>query len=159
METNIGISTDNRKAVAFELAKLLADEYVLCTKTKKAHWNLEGADFYSKHIFFETQFGQLDAIIDKVAERIRTLGHYATGSLKQFLELTHLDEITEDGNNSTTYINELLSDHESIIIHLRENIHRFGNEYQDFGTSDFITCLMQEHEKMAWFLRSHLHQN
>jgi starvation-inducible DNA-binding protein len=156
METNIGITAENRKAVAFELAKLLADEYVLFTKTKKAHWNVEGADFYSKHKLFETQFGQLDIIIDSVAERIRTLGHYATASLKSFLELTHLDEMTDGGNDSSLYIKELVSDHESIIIHLRENIHRFGHEYQDFGTSDFITCLMQEHEKMSWFLRSHI---
>jgi starvation-inducible DNA-binding protein len=49
-----------------------------------------------------------------------------------------------------------LEDHESIIIKLRENIHRFVNEYQDFGSGDFITGLMEEHEKMAWFLRAHL---
>lgn len=160
MYTNIGITENNRQAVAKELAILLADEYVLYTKTKNAHWNIEGLDFYDKHKFFETQFGQLDDIIDRVAEHIRTLGHYAFATLKSFLELTHLAEIEDGGNGDTNdskaYIKDLLSDHESIIIHCRENIHRFGNEYKDFGSSDFITGLMEEHEKMAWFLRSHL---
>ncbi len=57
MNTNIGVTDGNRLAVANELAKLLADEYVLYTKTRNAHWNIEGADFFDKHKFFETQFG------------------------------------------------------------------------------------------------------
>ena len=60
MKPGIGITDKNRKAVAAELAKLLADEYVLYTKTRNAHWNVEGPDFYEKHKFFETQFEQLD---------------------------------------------------------------------------------------------------
>jgi starvation-inducible DNA-binding protein len=44
----------------------------------------------------------------------------------------------------------------SVIIFLRENINRFANDFKDAGTSDFITSLMEEHEKMAWMLRSHL---
>jgi starvation-inducible DNA-binding protein len=77
MNTEIGITTDHRKAVSTALALILADEMVLYTKTKNAHWNVEGPDFYDKHKFFETQFEQLDAMIDNVAERIRSLGHYA----------------------------------------------------------------------------------
>jgi starvation-inducible DNA-binding protein len=66
MKTEIGITDNNRKAVATALAKVLSDETVLYIKTKNAHWNIEGADFYEKHKFFETQFGQLDEIIDSV---------------------------------------------------------------------------------------------
>ena len=106
---------------------------------------------------FETQVHQLDEIVDSVAERIRSLGHYAPATLKAFLELTHLMEVKRDKNNeSKTHITELLADHESIIIHCRENIHYFGNELKDFGTSDFITNLMLVHEKMAYLLRAHL---
>jgi starvation-inducible DNA-binding protein len=49
-----------------------------------------------------------------------------------------------------------LGDHETIIIHLRENINRYADEWKDAGTSDFITGLMETHEKMAWMLRAHL---
>ncbi len=156
METNIGLTDNNRQAVSNELAKLLADEYVLYTKTRNAHWNIEGDDFFDKHNFFETQFQQLDDIIDSVAERIRSLGHYAYATLKSYLELTHLTEVNREKNDGQGYLNELLSDHESIIIHCRENIHRFANEDKDLGSSDFITQLMETHEKMAWLIRSHL---
>lgn len=156
MKANIGITETNRAAVVMELSKILADEYVLYTKTKNAHWNLEGPDFYDKHKFFEAQFIELDAIIDSVAERIRTLGHYVDAMLKAFLSVTHFTEQKRDKNDSAGYIKELLADHESLILHLRENINLFATEYHDAGTSDFITGLMENHEKMAWFLRSHL---
>jgi starvation-inducible DNA-binding protein len=156
METQIGINDKNRQAVANELAKLLADEFILYTKTKNAHWNVEGADFHSMHKFFESQYEQLDEIVDKIAERIRSLGHYAPATLKQYLQLTHLSEQSGEKNDSGGYIKELLADHQTIIIHLRENINRFANEFHDAGTSDFVTALMEEHEKMAWMLRAHL---
>jgi starvation-inducible DNA-binding protein len=156
MKTNIGITDANRQAVAGEMTRLLADEYVLYTKTRNAHWNMEGADFYDKHKFFEFQYEQLDVIIDDVAERIRSIGHYAYAGLKSFLEVTHLTEISRGSNDSNSFLTELLTDHESIIIHCRENLHRFANEFHDVGTSDFITQLMQTHEKMAWQIRSHI---
>lgn len=156
MKTEIGITEANRQEVAAELAKVLADETVLYTKTKNAHWNIEGADFYDKHKFFETQFEQLDEIIDSVAERIRSIGHYAPATLKAYLSLTHLTEATREKNDSQGFIRELLEDHEIIIILLREHIIWFTNDFHDSGTSDFITGLMETHEKMAWFLRSHL---
>ena len=156
MKTNIGISQENLQAVAAELSKLLADEFVLYTKTRNAHWNVEGADFHSMHIFFEQQYEALDETMDSVAERIRQLGHFAPATLKSFLSLTHLTEKSGEKNDSQGFIKELLIDHENIVIYCRENINRFANEYGDLGTSDFITGLMEEHEKMAWMLRAHL---
>lgn len=156
MKTVIGITDTNRQTVADQLAKILADETVLYIKTKNAHWNIEGVDFYDKHKFFETQFGQLDELIDRVAERIRSIGHYAPATLKSYLSLTHLTEQTREKNDSQGFIKELLEDHESIIILLREHIKSFTNDFHDSGTSDFITGLMEDHEKMAWFLRAHL---
>jgi starvation-inducible DNA-binding protein len=155
MNTNIGITEANRQQVSNQLAKLLADEYVLYTKTRNAHWNVEGPDFHSMHLFFESQYNQLDEIMDSVAERIRSLGHYAPATLKSFLELTHLTEYSERQNDSLGFIKELLGDHESIIEFIRGNIDAFANTFKDAGTSDFITGLMEEHEKMAWMLRAH----
>ena len=156
MKNIIGINEESRKAVSDQLVKLLADEFVLYTKTRNAHWNVEGPDFHSMHLFFESQYEQLDEAMDSVAERIRTIGHYAPATLKSFLELTHLTEKTRDKNDSLSFIKELLEDHESIIEFIRGNIDPFASKYHDYGTSDYITGLMEDHEKMAWMLRSHL---
>ncbi|GAB4044566.1 Dps family protein [Spirosoma endophyticum] len=155
MKTLIGISAENREVVAHQLAKLLADEFVLYTKTLNAHWNLEGKDFHSVHLYFEELYNQSAEIVDSVAERIRQLDHYAPATLKNFLQLTHLTEQDEDGNDSLSLIKKLLSDHESIIEFIRGNIDEFADAHKDAGTSDFITGLMETHEKIAWMLRAH----
>jgi len=156
MNSKTEIQEANNQAVADELIRILADENLLYIKSKNAHWNIEGPDFYDKHVFFESQYVQLDKIIDSVAERIRTIGHYAPATLKSYLSFTHLTEQTLEKNDSQGFIRELLADHQSLILILRGNIKSFGDEFQDLGTADFITGLMQAHEKMAWLLRSHL---
>ena len=155
MKVNIGITEKDTDAVSLQLAKLLADEYVLYTKTRNAHWNVTGADFHAMHLFFESQYKQLEDLIDSVAERIRKIGHYAPATLKLLLELTHLTEYSERTNDGQGYMRDLLSDHESIVEFLRGNITPFADKYKDFGSSDFITGVMEKHEEMAWMLRSY----
>ena len=54
------------------------------------------------------------------------------------------------------FIRELLADHEGIIVRLRENINLLADKLNDFSTSDFITNLMETHEKMARSPSAHL---
>lgn len=155
MKAKIGLTEKNADAVAAELAKLLADEFVLYTKTRNAHWNVTGDNFHAMHIFFEKQYTQLEDLIDSVAERMRKIGHYAPATLKEYLELTHLTEYSDRTNDGLGYMKDLLSDHESIIDFLRGNVTPFADKYKDYGTSDFITGLMETHEEMAWMIRSY----
>jgi starvation-inducible DNA-binding protein len=156
MKIQIGIKPEDTLKVADSLNILLADEHILYIKTRNAHWNVEGPDFSSIHKFFEEQYRQLEDIIDSVAERIRSIGHYADASLQGFLKLTHLSEKSREKNNSAGFIKDLLEDHEAIITYLRENINQFADKWHDQGSSDFITGLMETHEKFAWMLRAHL---
>ncbi|MFO7258914.1 MAG: DNA starvation/stationary phase protection protein [Bacteroidota bacterium] len=156
MKTQIGLKEGPKAEIAHQLSKLLADEFVLYTKTRHAHWNVEGPDFYDKHKMFEDQYNQLAEVVDETAERIRMLGHFAPGTLREFLELTDLTESTREGGDSKTFITELLSDHESIASRLREQIDPIGDKGKDLGTADFLTGVLRMHEKMAWMLRAHL---
>ena len=104
----LGIKTGNIAEVAHVLNILLADEFLLYTKTRNAHWNVVGHDFYSKHTFFEMQYGQLEEICDDVAERVRTLGHYAIASMQNFLKVTLLTEESREHNDSRGFVKELL---------------------------------------------------
>lgn len=149
----IGIK-DNSKVTQF-LTVLLADEFVLYMKTRNAHWNVEGPDFHTMHTYFEQQYNELAVIVDEVAERLRKLDHYATASLTEYLKLTHLSEKALEKNDSLSFIKALLSDYESIIIFIREQLKALENQL-DTGTEDFITGLLEQHEKTAWMLRAHL---
>ncbi len=155
MTTNIGLLPAHLQAVALELNKVLANEFVLYTKTRNYHWNVEGSSFMELHKLYESQYEQLAEVIDDVAERIRTIGHYTEARLKDYLKLTDLEE-QEYTTNQTEQLRNLLNDHETIIIKLRSLITTFAETHKDLGSSDFVTGLMQKHEKIAWFLRSYL---
>lgn len=155
MKTSIGIKEEARQKIADFLSVILADEHILYTKTRNAHWNVEGNDFHAMHLFFEEQYNELEGVIDEIAERIRQIGHYAPGTLKGFLELTRLTETKTGKNDSASYIKDLNEGHESIVMHIRENI-EWIEEAMDQGTADFLIGIMQGHEKQAWMLRAHL---
>jgi starvation-inducible DNA-binding protein len=154
MKANIGIKDEDLQAIALFLNTLLADEFVLYTKTRNYHWNITGDNFIELHKLYEKQYEELEEIIDLVAERVRYLGHNAEGRLKDFLKITHLDEPDYTSEQKTQF-NNLLQDHESIIISIRKAIPKIQDDYNDAGTTDFITGVMEQHEKLAWFLRSY----
>lgn len=141
--------------LAEALNQLLADEQVLILKTKRAHWNVEGPDFYSMHKFFEAQYEELGELSDEIAERIRQIGHYTVGSMHEYLELTHLSEIALDSTNSLDFIQELAMSHEEVIVFLKKISER-AEELKDLSTHDFLVGVLQIHEKMFWMLNAHL---
>jgi starvation-inducible DNA-binding protein len=51
-------------------------------------------------------------------------------------------------------VKNLLMSHEAIIQSLRVDLERCADKFHDMGTSDFLTGLMEQHEKMAWMLRA-----
>ncbi|MDE3235896.1 MAG: DNA starvation/stationary phase protection protein [Bacteroidota bacterium] len=155
MKADIGISEKNMQAVAKKLNQVLADEYVLAAKIRNYHWNVECANFMEMHKFYEDMYNAIDEVIDAIAERVRMLGHYAEGRLKDFLALTSLTE-NESTNNPKKQLQNLLSDHETIIKSLRKDITDFTDKYKDHGNADFVTGLMEQHEKWAWFIRAYL---
>jgi starvation-inducible DNA-binding protein len=60
MKPNIGINDAQRTGVVEILDTLLADEYLLYTKTRNFHWNVVGPQFNDLHKFFEAQYGALE---------------------------------------------------------------------------------------------------
>ena len=88
---NHKIQNQNNEVVATFLNLLLIEEYVLHTKTRAALRNIDGSDYFELNVFLENQFNTLDNMIDKITEQIRSLGHFAAASLKDFLSITHIN--------------------------------------------------------------------
>ena len=152
----IGIKQENRAAVVKMLNQLLADQHVLYIKLRNYHWNVEGMYFQQLHALFEEQYNEIAVQIDDTAERIRSLGHYSPGSMKAFMELSRLQESDNLSGDHRLMLQNILADHEMIIQVLRQDVDASMDEYHDAGTSDFLTALMEAHEKMAWMIRAHL---
>lgn len=140
---------------ANRLNNLLANEYVLYTKTWKFHWNVQGKHFGSLHEFFGKQREQLGGIVDDVAERVRALDVMSDGTLREFSQKSLLRENPLENFDDLTMIALLLQDHEAIIAQIREDS-VFANDIGDYGTNNFLCDLLTKHEKMAWMLRAFL---
>lgn len=147
-------SPERRPAVAELLNSLLADEFVLYAKTRNYHWNVRGIHFRELHKLFEEQYEKLDEILDDVAERVRTCGGLAVGTLSEFLDGSRLREQPGKYPDSRAMVGELLRDHEEVIDFLRDAAVRCEEEFGDVGTSNFLADLLQDHEKMAWMLEA-----
>ena len=156
MKVDIGIQIKGRQEVAKILNAILSDEYLLYTKTLNYHWNVVGPQFNDLHKFFGGQYEALSEIVDDVAERVRSLGGKSLGTLTEFLKTARLRETPGKHPNALGMISDLLADHESVIRSLRGDLATCLDAYGDAGTSDFLTGLMEKHEKMAWMLRSFL---
>ena len=150
----IGIADQNREGLVDMLTSLLSDEYVLYTKTRNYHWNVTGPHFNDYHKFFEGQYGEIEVFIDDVAERIRQLGGKAIGTLDELKSHARLRESPGQYPSDKEMVNNLIADHEKTIQNLRVDVDKSAGVFHHAGTSDFLTGLMENHEKMAWMLRA-----
>ena len=153
---NIGLTEEQRHGVIELLNRDLADLYLLIIKTKKYHWDVVGPQFRTLHELWEEHYNALTINIDATAERIRALGGYPLGTAAGFVEYGTLKEHPNDLPNANEMVSRLVQDHEQVIRSLREDIDKCGDEFHDEGTADFLTGLMEQHEEMAWMLRSFL---
>lgn len=149
---NIGISEENRRAIADGLSRLLADSYTLYLTTHNFHWNVTGPMFNTLHLMFEAQYTELALAVDLVAERIRALGYPAPGTYSAYAMLTSIKE-PEGVPSATDMIRQLVAGQEAVTRTAR-SIFPAVEEAHDEPTADLLTQRMQVHEKNAWMLRS-----
>ena len=154
-KANIGLAPNVRQKVIDVLGGIIADQYILYTKTRNYHWNVTGEDFAQYHKLFEEQYSAIDEDIDAVAERIRALGGKSPATLSEFIKASTLKEHPGKYPSAKVMIANLLADHEAVIRNLRKDI-EVCNDVDDTGTEDFLTQLMEKHEKTAWMLRATL---
>ena len=156
MKPKIGIAEKNLHKSTGLLSTVLSDEMTLYVKTRKFHWNVSGNSFMELHKLFQSQYTELEELIDEIAERINKLGRNTIGTMKEFVERTRLKESPNTYPSQKDMLKELLSDHESLIVELRKDIETSTEQNKDAGTTDFLTGIMQQHETIAWKLRRYL---
>ena len=152
MAINIGISEEEREAIAQGLSRLLADTYTLYLKTHNFHWNVTGPMFQTLHLMFETQYNELALAVDLIAERIRSLGFPAPGTYAEFARLSSIPETS--GVPKAQDMIRLLVEGQEAVIRTARTVFPLADQASDEPTADLLTQRMQVHEKTAWMLRS-----
>jgi starvation-inducible DNA-binding protein len=150
---NIGISEQDRAAIANGLSRLLADTYTLYLTTHNFHWNVTGPMFNTLHQMFMQQYTELWNAVDPIAERIRALGHWAPGSYRQFGSLASIADAPAIPPKALEMIRILRQGHETVARTARE-VFPLAAKADDQPTADLLTQRLDVHEKTAWMLRS-----
>ena len=149
---NIGISDKDRAAVSAELSKLLADSYTLYLMTHNFHWNVTGPMFSTLHAMFMTQYTEEWTALDAIAERIRSLGHYAPGTYREFAKLSSIAEPAKVP--SAIEMIQLLVEGNEAVAKTARAAFKQADAANDQPTADLLTQRLDIHEKNAWMLRS-----
>lgn len=150
---NTGLTKENTQKLKELLGLYLADLHVLAAKTKAFHWNIIDVQFYALHEKLDEHYDALQESIDDTAERIRAVGEMTPVTLKHYLEVTQLKEVSDLTSGSDMFKN-LLTDYETIIRYIRASINVAIEECGDEATGDFFIGEMAKHEKTAWMIRS-----
>ncbi|HBZ68029.1 MAG TPA: hypothetical protein DEO70_14435 [Bacteroidales bacterium] len=153
MKQNIDIEGLRIEHTVSILNILEADEYILLTKTRCAHRNVSSEDLSEFHIFINEQSNAINQIVEEVEEKVFALGQTRIGSLKEFLDLTHLAEQKQDYSNSIETTQNLIEDHESIVNFLKDVL-KIPHKPNDFAESAFLADVLGKHEIMILELKA-----
>jgi starvation-inducible DNA-binding protein len=154
---NIGITEEDRAAIAGGLSRLLADTYTLYLTTHNFHWNVTGPMFNTLHQMFMQQYTELWNAVDGIAERIRALGHWAPGSYARFASLSSVADAPQSPPKALEMVRILQQGHETVARTARE-IFPLAANADDQPSADLLTQRLDVHEKAAWMLRSLLEE-
>ncbi|GAB4090342.1 Dps family protein [Hydrogenophaga soli] len=154
---DIGISANDRAAIAQGLSRLLADTYTLYLTTHNFHWNVTGPMFNTLHTMFMTQYTELWNAVDPIAERIRALGHVAPGSYAEFGQLSSLADAPSTPPKALEMVRILAQGHEAVARTAR-SLFPLVDKASDEPTADVLVQRLTVHEQTAWMLRALLEE-
>lgn len=154
MKAYFGINSEEKHELVAFLNHAVANNYALYINTLNCHWNVEDPRFIALHKMFESQYEALAESGDLLAERIRQMGYKVKASVKSFAEKADFESIDEH-SSADEMIAQLAISHEKTTLSFRK-LSELAEKYSDYGLVDLLGSLIREHEKTAWFLRSHL---
>lgn len=153
--THNSLPEQTRARVCDILNARLADASDLYFQAKTAHWNVKGPNFIGLHKLFDKLAECAAEWSDLIAERMMQLGGQTEATVQAVSEHTSLEP----------YSTEIVDEHEHVHM-ISAALGRFGellrdgiektDELEDMGTSDLLTEVVRETDKILWFIESHL---
>jgi starvation-inducible DNA-binding protein len=135
------------------LVPLLADLLDLTSRTRLYQWNVVGPQFLYLAELFRAQARELDEQVERLAERIRTLGGIVPGPMVELLRQSRLPPRIAQQPAARDMVAHLQSDHEQIIQQERALLLLLGS---DRVTQELVVHFLDRHEQHSRILRSFL---
>jgi starvation-inducible DNA-binding protein len=151
LQTPSGLGGNAVRDLTGALNELLADVFALYMKTKNFHWHVSGPHFRDYHLLLDEQAGQILAMTDPIAERVRKLGGTTLRSVGHIAKLQRVQDNDADYVDPEGMLAELAEDNKDLVGRLRE-VHGLTDEHKDYATSSLLDQWIDETERRLWFM-------
>lgn len=152
----IALSQEAREESCQLLNRILADSQILYALYKKHHWLMRGMTFFQLHELLDKHAKKQLKLIDKIAERVQTLGGIAVGDPRHVAEITTVPRPPNGVEEVPAMLSRLLEAHEIVITKTRDAIER-TQDSGDMGTNDLLAShVLPTNELQVWFIAEHL---
>ena len=131
----------------------LADAIDLGTRTKHAHWNVNGPNFIALH---DQLAEHTEERIDTIAERATALGGSAHGTLAAAARASSLKPYPENLSEGVAHVRALATALAAFGAGVRAAIDA-ADKFGDKDSADLFTGISRAVDKDLWFLEAHLH--
>ncbi|MEO1494187.1 MAG: DNA starvation/stationary phase protection protein [Pseudomonadota bacterium] len=153
-QTAVALSSNARTEIAEALNQAVAETAVTTMLAQNFHWNVTGMAFGALHDLFQKIYEDHFVAQDDLAERIKALDEHAEGTLAGMLKRSKVAE--HDGKATDVEMIKIMLDAQETVAATLAGAGEKAASHGDTLTEDLCIARGQEHEKFAWFLRSHL---
>ena len=153
-QTAVALSTDARAIIVEALNQSVAETAVTTMLAQNFHWNVTGMAFGPLHDLFQKIYEDHFVAQDDLAERVKALNAHAEGTLAGMLRRSKIKE--HDGHATAKEMIETMRAAQEALAATLAGAGALAADHGDTLTEDLCIARGQEHEKFAWFLRSHL---
>ncbi len=144
-----------KKEMASELNGYLANVGVTYIKLHNLHWNVVGKDFKLVHEYLETLYDSFANVLDNVAELLKMNNYAPAASMKEYLKLTSIEELSSDKIKTKEALEVVLSDMKTLK-EQAENIRNSATEEDEYNIVNLMEDDLKEYHKTIWFLNAML---
>ncbi|NOW44501.1 starvation-inducible DNA-binding protein [Novosphingobium sp. SG751A] len=142
-----------KTALTHSLNGLLADLFTLYLKTKNFHWHVKGPQFHDLHLLFDQQAGEIFALTDIVAERVRKNGGVTLTGIGAITSASRIADQPRADLAASEMIAELRDDNGRLVEAIRE-VKSAAGAAGDNATEGLADDWTDQAETRVWFLSS-----
>jgi starvation-inducible DNA-binding protein len=151
LTTPTDLGANATKDIAAALNALLADTFALYLKTKNFHWHVSGPHFRDYHLLLDEQAGEIFAMTDVLAERVRKIGGTTIRSIGDVSRQQRIADNDAAFVEPDDMLAELRDDNQRFVASMRE-AHDVCDEHGDVATMSLLENFIDESERRVWFL-------
>lgn len=157
MKTNIlGLPVKESELIVKELNVLLSNYQVYYQNLRGIHWNIRGKRFFDLHVKFEELYNDSQLKIDRIAERVLTLGGTPLHTFEDYINNNQIvvgKNVSNDEKAIHLIVNSL-----SLLLKIEREIGNNSAAINDEGTNAMMSDFISEQEKTIWMMQAGLEE-